>query len=263
MEKPKHPPLDAVGLFVFYKVLLNISPSNWVMWAMAERGVEQPDAKKIARVATIYLLFTTAVLVFFWRAQPAGGTAKVVVGALACYRLIEIFTFGLGVALQLKASRLGDSWFALALYAFSIVIVFAVLDHSFASSGYRLANGPGPSHPFDYLYIAWTQMVTLGNEYELTTKPAQALAMAAGVSGLSVFGVLVASVLSSGVARLGTSGGAAASVVSVQRRKPDGLVLKDYLCCEAEGDDSEAVRAALEAILADPDAHRVRVVQQK
>jgi hypothetical protein len=190
--RPKTP-LDRAGLWFFYWVLLTLSLSHLLAWAIAEREKARFKGKESV-ITTIYLLVTTAGLVVVWALNPTSE----VFGWIAAYRWLEIFTFGIGVAFVLRASRLGDSWVAIALYALSVTLIFAILDHVFAGGSYKLAHGSHPfaSRPFDYLYIAWTQMVTLGNEYELLTKTARGLAMAAATSGLLILGILVAGALS-------------------------------------------------------------------
>jgi hypothetical protein len=193
-ERPWRPPLDGLGRALFYKALLKISPSWWFSRLVTpeDRRPTEAERTRIYRVLAGYLLLTTGGLVALWQANPGDETTQTIFGALAAWRLLEILTYGIGIAFKLGASRL-DDWVSIALYAFSVTIIYAILGHSFATHGYMLKQTHQfAERPFDFLYISWTQMTTLGNEYELVTRTARWLSMAAATSGLLILAVLVA-----------------------------------------------------------------------
>lgn len=124
---------------------------------------------------------------------------KWIFGFLAGWRWLEIFTVGLGIVLNQSESLLGHSLVTIAFLGAQVALIFAILDHSFATAGFVSQAGTAHSataaRPFDYLYISWTNMVTLGNSYSAMTDAARGLTMATGTSGVLLLGVFVASAI--------------------------------------------------------------------
>jgi hypothetical protein len=141
----------------------------------------------------IYILLWTALLVLMWAVNPGHATVGHVISlahlfaVLAVYRWCEIFATILGFALPGIASfRPPRLLVVAAVYGLQITLVFAILDHAFAPGGWSAT-----SHAFDYLYVSWTDMTTLGAKAG-TTSAAHALTMATVTSGVLLLAILVA-----------------------------------------------------------------------
>jgi hypothetical protein len=198
---PWRAPLDRFAGALYYKVLLCASLSHLFLKPLEpkdehETAEKERRERKTVFWATVYILITTGGIVALWLIYPGNETWKLIFAGLAAWRLMEIFTYGLGTALKYNVPKLQD-WVAIALYAFSVTLCYAILDHSLATNDYKLVHGSPEvaSGSFTFLYIAWTHMTTLGNGYELTSDTARALAMASTTSGVLILAVLVASAL--------------------------------------------------------------------
>lgn len=206
-------PLDQLGVLLFHKLLLPLTPS-WRLITLFEKTLEStakehnpPSAaddalihthtKRTRAIGTMWVAFVTGGLLFMLVANPADHAASYIFAGLALWRWLGIFTVGLGIALIQQESVLGNSLMTIGVWAAQIAIIFAILDHSFAPTAFILHphthDAVVATVPFDYLYLAWTHMTTLGNPFEPTTAGAKVLSMAASTSGVLLLAVLVAS----------------------------------------------------------------------
>jgi len=198
-------PLDQFALGCF-GCLLRLAPSFWLTKWLGEDDGDRADTHRNRVVATIYVVLVTAGLVAALICAPGGEAVKLVVGGLVIWRLLEIFTVGLGIVLMQENSLIGYSLVTVAFWATQVTLGFAVLDHSFATTAFVIHEAGGvskvASQPFEYLYISWTQMVTVGNAYQPMTDIARVLTMAASTSGVLLLAVFVASALTHDRARI-------------------------------------------------------------
>jgi hypothetical protein len=139
------------------------------------------------RLAEIYMLVWVAVLFAIWAINPLDKPARYVVAGPATYRWLEVFTTGLGLVLGKPSFRPPRTLLASGIYALQITLVFAILDHSFAASGFA---GVHPTRALDYLYVSWTDMTTLGTVTS-NSDAAHALTMATVTSGILLLAIMV------------------------------------------------------------------------
>jgi hypothetical protein len=199
---------------LFHNVLLPITPSwRLITWfetpdeaealgqakpSAADKALIAAYVRRTRIIGTLWVVFVTGGLIYMWVANPADATVRYVFAGLAAWRWLEIFTVGLGIALKQQESVLGNSLVTIGVWAMQVALIFAILDHSFAMNAFVLHSEKTlrvvtAHHPPDYLYIAWTQMVTLGNSFEATTGGARILSMATSTSGVLLLAVFVAS----------------------------------------------------------------------
>jgi hypothetical protein len=133
------------------------------------------------------MLAWVAVLLGVWAVNPDDRAIRYVVAGLAIYRWAEVFTTGLGLVLGKPSFRPPRTLLASGIYALQITLVFAILDHSFAASGFA---GAHPTQPLDYLYVGWTDMTTLGTVTS-NSDAAHALTMATVTSGILLLAIMV------------------------------------------------------------------------
>jgi hypothetical protein len=187
-------PLDRFGVWLFHHVFLSVAPSWWFIIYIGRE-----DDRRNRVIGTIWVVFVTIGLLIMWQINPGDDITKDLFGALAALRWLEIFTVGLGIVLRQKESVIGHSLVTIAVLGAQVALIFAILDHSFATTDFAPPGGISavtvPSRPFDFLYISWTQMVTLGNAYTPKTDAARALTMATSTSGVLLLAVFVASAI--------------------------------------------------------------------
>jgi hypothetical protein len=209
-------PLDQLGVLIFHNVLLPLTPS-WRLITLFEKLVEaeaieqakpsDTDKRTIKKyitrnriVGTTWVAVVTGGLIYMWVANPTDATIRYIFAGLAAWRWLEIFTVGLGIALKQDESVLGHSLVTIGVWAVQVALIFAILDHSFTTNAFVLHPETHAaviaSHPLEYLYISWTDMVTLGNSFEATTGGARVLSMAVSTSGVLLLAVFVASAIS-------------------------------------------------------------------
>jgi hypothetical protein len=150
---------------------------------------DEPDPRDV-RIATIYVLAVTVLLVTALLVGSIGQPWRTVVEVLVIWRLLEIFTVGLGIVLRSRGPLFGRSVVAVAFLALQVTLAFAILDQLLAHSGFA-AGKTAPASPLQFLYISWTEMTTLGGSYAPTTDTARTLEMATGTSGILVLAILV------------------------------------------------------------------------
>jgi hypothetical protein len=81
----------------------------------------------------------------------------------------------------------------IAIYAAQLVLIFAILDHSFATTEFVSNSCARASRASDYLYISWSDLTTIGNNiYTPQNSVARYLELLTTTSGLLLLTVLVA-----------------------------------------------------------------------
>jgi hypothetical protein len=151
---------------------------------------EVPE-KRDVRLATIYVLAVTILLIAALLVGRSAQPWRTIIVVLVTWRLLEIFTIGLGIVLRRRGPLFGRSVVAVGFLALQVTLVFAVLDQSLAHAGFAAAGGATPASPLQFLYVSWTEMTTLGGSYGPTSDTARSLEMATGTAGILVLAILV------------------------------------------------------------------------
>ena len=142
----------------------------------------------------LWLLGSLAILIALWLINPGGSAGKIVVGVVASLRLIEILVTGLGTALGQRAQVRARNLVTIAIYGLQLTLIFAILYHSFATTGFapEAAKSGSSLASSDYLYISWSAITSLGSTFKPTTEPARFLEVATTTAGVFLLGVLLA-----------------------------------------------------------------------
>ena len=177
-------------VYLPWRLLLCICPFHLVIdtgWIF-----KSDDSREIARAAWVVLW--TVGLVVLWRFSPLPAWLCVV---LASLRLYEIYMTGIGTILNQSSMAQARSILTIVLYVIQAVFIFAILGQSLEPDGY-VSNfaGPGPheaaSQPVDFLFIGWSNLLSLGNEFEATTDRGSFLEVFATTTGIFLLSVLLA-----------------------------------------------------------------------
>lgn len=203
----KYLPFDRYALFG-HRVLFWLAPS-WLFIDARERNrpTGPPGAEGRYKVAAreewetaVYATVWLCVLAALCLLPFDDDTAARVVGFVALFRLLEIGVTVLGFVLGQRDPKIARSLLTIAALALQVAFIFAILDHSFAPDGFvkpeALPMGQTQMHvaetPFEYLYLSWTYMTTLGNDYVAESTGANILQLAAATSGIFLLGIVVA-----------------------------------------------------------------------
>jgi hypothetical protein len=151
--------------------------------AISDRFKDHPNKDFLVEA---YILLWVAVLVAMSAINPGDHVVAKVFAGIAIYRWCEVFATVLGFAIGATSYRGPRTLVVAGIYALQITLVFAILDHAFARGGFV-----GTSHAFDYLYVSWTDMTTLG-AVKATSDAAHAMTIATVSSGLFLLAILVA-----------------------------------------------------------------------
>jgi hypothetical protein len=172
-------------------LLLTICPF-W--WAIDRREPDGPEAvpgqeADWNRRRANWVLGWLVVLVALWLANPGGEPGRLIAGVLAGLRLLEIFVTGLGTILNQPQQVRARNVVTILIYAVQVTLIFAILYHSFAASGF-VHNGEVPRRPSDFLYISWSNAAALGNDFAAETSAARFLEVATTTASIFLLTVL-------------------------------------------------------------------------
>jgi hypothetical protein len=174
------PPLDR-ATEILYVGLIHLLPSYWLI----------RDRTRQRGRAACYVVVWFVGLIIMWRMSPVAGPARTAFVVLAILRWLEIATYCLGLVLQRYEPVAAGSLVLIGIFAIQIAFIFAILGENLAEHEFvihAIATVPA-TDPFDYLYISWTNMTTLGNEYGPVSDMARILRLASVTSGLLLLGV--------------------------------------------------------------------------
>jgi hypothetical protein len=179
-------PLE-VGALWLHGLLLRLC----AFWWFIDRRESEDKYGTWDNARAAWVVCWLIVLIVLWAINPSGILSEIF-SVLAVLRLVEIVTSGLGTILDRRQQARVRSLVTIAIYAIQVALIFAILEHSWASNAF--INGhTHASHAFDFLYISWTDMTTLGNNiYTPANDIARVLQMLTAASGLFLFGVLLA-----------------------------------------------------------------------
>ena len=191
-QEPGRYPFDR-GAIRIYRAGLWLAPSWWLIDTRRSQRTEEREQNETA----CYVMFWFAALIVFWLISPNDDTAAQILGAVALFRLIEITLTVLGFVLDRREPKIARSLITIGILALQVALIFAIVDHSFARldflrPGSTVAHEHPATTPFEYFYLSWTYMTTLGNQYTPKTEFASALQLAANTWGLLLLGIVVA-----------------------------------------------------------------------
>jgi hypothetical protein len=153
----------------------------------------------------IYVLAVTLLLVLLWLFVDPGDSLATVALVIAIVRGAEVMVVALGLILVRDDVHLGrDQLLVAAVYGVQLPLILAIIARIGMAGEFSAAGGTHPSSPLEFLYICWTNMTTLGNNYVATTDLARGLVIASGAVGIILLGLFI----TVGVGRLADNGGA-------------------------------------------------------
>jgi uncharacterized membrane protein len=190
-----HPqPVDRAGCWL-YKKLVWLTPSHYLLKLLRDAIHPEPRSRKKERrwqaVGAVYLVIWLVLLGLLWY----DGGAHTLFWILAALRLLEIAIYSLGLVLGEKEPTAASSLLIVAIYALQTALIFGIFEENWASQAFVSAPHVYAHRPFDYLYVSWSNMTTIGSEYTPKSTPAQLLRLGAVTSGVLLLGVVVARTL--------------------------------------------------------------------
>lgn len=201
-EWPSNPLM--VLAYAFY-ALIDLVPLSSIIWRTtvryAQRSMALTEASALAdTVLQWYILLTTVPLVagLFIRSDAAH-TASAILGVT---RLVDLVPTFVGVLLfQGTGERVGLSISATAVYLVHIVFAYACITQAWLSSDLvstciqpRIGTC-SPAGSAENLYVAVTNIFTLGNAYRPISGGSQAVSALEPVTGVIVAGAVLAEIL--------------------------------------------------------------------
>jgi hypothetical protein len=136
----------------------------------------------------------TVGLAVLWRFSPIGSWFCAL---LASVRLYEIYITGIGTILNQRSMARARSVMTIVVYVIQAVLIFAILGQSLEPGGFVADVGGGgagevASQPVDFLYIGWSDLLSLGNEFDARTNLGRFLEVFATSTGIFLLSVLLA-----------------------------------------------------------------------
>jgi hypothetical protein len=201
----RYMPFDRLALLL-YQLAFWIAPSWWLIDSRkrynepCSKEQQQKNLTKQEWETACYVTAWFAILVVLWRISPSDRATAETFGYVALFRLLEIAITVLGFVLDQREPKIARSLVTISILAMQVVLIFAILDHSFArhaflkpqvvTQGHAVARAAAT--PFEYLYLSWTYMTTLGNQYAPASTVARLLQLGANTSGILLLGIVAA-----------------------------------------------------------------------
>jgi hypothetical protein len=196
------------GALVIYRLGFWLAPSWWLIdtrkrYLMADRrdpGIRSRTTKLEERDTALYVMVWFLLLAAAWLVSPNNESIATALGGVALFRLLEIAIAVLGFVLDQREPKIARSLITIAVLALQVALIFAILDHSFARNDFLKpaeltvdqTGIHGAEKPFEYLYLSWTYMTTLGNQYIPKSELARILQLGANTSGILLLGIVAA-----------------------------------------------------------------------
>jgi hypothetical protein len=182
-------PLETIIYYV-WRPLLFFCPFQFVI----ETGwlFKTDRAKELARAA--WVIAWTFGLIVLWKFSPVAAWFCV---ALALVRLYEIYITGIGTILNQRSMARARNVATIVLYVIQAIFIFAILGQGLESGGFIAepvthASREVASKPVDFLYISWTNLTSLGNDFHAQTNFGRFLEVFATTTGIFLLSVLLA-----------------------------------------------------------------------
>jgi hypothetical protein len=133
------------------------------------------------------------VLAKLWYWNPSQRWAMILVGVVAGVRLFEILVTSLGTALGQQSQVRARNLITIAIYGVQLILIFAILYHSFDRAGFEATEPNEVLGATDYLFISWSAFTSLGTEaFTPVNEGARYLQVATTSAGILLLGVLLA-----------------------------------------------------------------------
>lgn len=141
-----------------------------------------------------WVVLWTFGLVLLWRFSPIGAWFCAL---LASVRLYEIYITGIGTILNQRSMARARSVMTIVVYVIQAVFIFAILGQSLEPDGFvadLAGRGAGEvaSQPVDFLFISWSNLLSLGNDFDARTNLGRFLEVFATSTGIFLLSVLLA-----------------------------------------------------------------------
>jgi hypothetical protein len=194
-------PLERVAMRLLWLLLL-LCPFWWCIDWRESKALSKPVRKQTNKEIEEeweqrragWVVGWLALLIAMWLINPAPVTWRLPFALLALVRLLEIVTTGLGTILWQEQQVRARNLVTIIVYAVQVTLIFAIVDHSFAMNSFVPESGTGEAaaRASDFLYISWSDMVTLGNSYTPQNGGARFLEVLTTSSGIFLLSVLLA-----------------------------------------------------------------------
>jgi hypothetical protein len=159
----------------------------------AARAAREAEEMKWEWLRATWVVGWVLLLISMWLINPAPAAWRWFFAALAIVRLLEIATTGLGTILGQRQQVRARNLITIVLYAVQLTFIFAILDHSFVANDFVSEPSANvATRASDYLYISWSDMVTLGSDYAPQSGGARLLTVLTTSSSIFLFSVLLA-----------------------------------------------------------------------
>lgn len=160
-------------------------------WWFIDRRKTESESRVWDTAQTVWVLSWLIVLIIMWAINPPG-ILKDIFAVFAVLRLIEISSTALGTMLNRLEQSKVQNLITIGIYGLQIALIFAILEHSLTGSAF-VSGHTHATHAFDFLYISWTDMTTLGNNvFTPANNMARILQMLTTAYGLLLFSVMLA-----------------------------------------------------------------------
>lgn len=215
-------PLET-GVYYVFSCLLRICP----FWLLIDSSVifKTDTGKERARAGWVVGWLAALLILWLWSPLPSG-----VCVALAAIRLFEIYVTGVGTLLNQQDQARARNMITIVVYALQTILIFAIFGHDLARDSFvanpETLNATVAASSFDFLYISWSNLTSLGNNYVTQSDFAHFLEVFATTTGIFLLSVLLAF----GIDEVKISRGAGTESLNgseTARRDGDGAALTD------------------------------------
>ena len=200
--------LIAPATLRFYDFLISIMPSRLIYNIARWRKSRSPD-----RWIEVYMLLSTAALVVLWigaglsvRPLWLGRIIGAVGLAVAAVRWLEILAASLELVVGRVRASAETAIAVLVVYLPQTVLMFSIAAEVLAPKGFASsAEGPHPTGILSFLYISWTNISTLGNDFAATSRMAKVIVIMSGFTGVLLLGVFLTYAIGQFSGQVGTN----------------------------------------------------------
>lgn len=168
-------------------------------WEAKERETQEDRREKTKpspkwdKRRAFWVVGSLLVLLGVWCWNPSQKWAMFLVGGVAAYRLFEILVTSLGTALGEESQVRARNLVTIGIYGIQLTLIFAILYHSFAETGFVATGSHRDLTASDYLFISWSAITSLGTEaFAPVSEGARFLQVATTTAGILLLGVLLA-----------------------------------------------------------------------
>lgn len=181
-------PLET-GVYYVFSCLLHICP----FWLLIDSSVifKTDKGKERARAGWVVGWLAALLVLWLWSPLPSA----VCVG-LAAIRLVEIYVTGLGTLLNQQDQARARNMVTIVAYVLQAILIFAIFGHDLARDSFvanpETLNATVAASSFDFLYISWSNLTSLGNNYVTQSDFAHFLEVFSTTTGIFLLSVLLA-----------------------------------------------------------------------